>query len=94
MLLIKCPYCAMERPETEFRYAGEAHIVRPADPSSVGDTEWAEYLYMRTNPKGLHAERWRHIHGCARFFNAMRDTVSDTIVVTYRAGQPRPEAGV
>jgi sarcosine oxidase, subunit delta len=24
MLLIHCPYCQMERPEIEFRYAGEA----------------------------------------------------------------------
>ena len=91
MLLIHCPYCQMARPETEFRYAGEAHITRPTDPSLVSDADWAEFLYMRTNPKGLHAERWRHMHGCARFFNAVRDTVSDTIVVTYKAGQPRPK---
>ena len=94
MLLIHCPYCQMERPETEFRYGGEAHIARPADPSLVNDAEWAEFLYMRTNPKGLHAERWRHVHGCARFFNAVRDTVSDKIVVTYKAGQARPEIGL
>jgi sarcosine oxidase, subunit delta len=90
MLLIRCPYCAMERPEIEFRYAGEAHNTRPADPSSVDDAAWADYLYLRSNPKGLHVERWRHIHGCARFFNVMRDTVSDRIVHTYRAGEPRP----
>ena len=41
----------------------------------------------------LHAERWRHIHGCARFFNCVRDTVSDKIVATYKAGEPRPEVG-
>ena len=35
MLLIACPYCGMERPEIEFRYGGEAHIARPADPSAV-----------------------------------------------------------
>ena len=90
MLLIHCPYCAMERPEIEFRHAGEAHIARPADPSACSDAEWADYLYMRSNAKGLHAERWRHIHGCGRFFNALRDTVSDQIVTTYEAGKPRP----
>ena len=26
-------------------------------------------------PEGLHVERWRHVHGCGRFFNAVRDTV-------------------
>ena len=89
MLLIRCPYCAMERPEIEFRYAGEAHIIRPPDPSRVDDATWADYLFMRTNPKGLHVERWRHIHGCARFFNVMRDTMSDRIIGTYKAGEPR-----
>ena len=35
MLLIHCPYCDEDRPELEFRNAGEAHIARPADPSVV-----------------------------------------------------------
>lgn len=90
MLLIRCPYCEAERPEIEFRYGGEAHIARPADPASVDDDSWAGFLYMRTNPKGVHAERWRHMQGCGRFFNALRDTVSDRILVTYKAGEPRP----
>ena len=47
---------------------------------------------MRTNPKGVHAERWRHTHGCGRFFNAVRDTVSDRIVATYRPGEPSRRA--
>lgn len=91
MLLIHCPYCDMARPEIEFRYGGEAHIARPPDPSALSDAAWVEYLYMRSNPKGLHAERWRHIHGCGRFFNCLRDTVSDQILATYKAGAPRPE---
>ena len=81
MLLIACPWCGI-RPENEFHYAGEAHIVRPAEPASVGDAAWAEFLYMRSNPKGLHRERWRHQHGCGRFFNAVRDTVTDHIAAT------------
>ena len=92
MLLIHCPYCRMQRPEIEFRYAGEAHMLRPSVPEATSDAQWAEFLYMRTNPKGVHAERWRHISGCGRFFNALRDTVSDRILATYEAGKPRPEA--
>src|SRR5215469_12884334 len=94
MLLIRCPYCGMERPEIEFRYGGEAHIARPANPSSINDAVWADYLYMRSNPKGPHAERWRHIHGCARFFNVLRDTVSDRILQTYKVGEPRPDLAI
>ena len=90
MLIINCPWCG-KRPEIEFRYGGEAHIARPADPSTMSDAEWADFLYNRTNPKGKHAERWRHIHGCGRFFNAVRDTVSDFFVATYKTGEPRPD---
>jgi sarcosine oxidase, subunit delta len=90
MLLIGCPWCGA-RPENEFRYGGEAHIARPRDPAAVDDHAWAEFLYMRGNPKGVHYERWRHIHGCGRFFNCVRDTVSDRIIATYRPGEPKPE---
>ena len=90
MLLITCPWCGA-RPENEFRYGGEAHIARPRDPASVDDQAWADFLYMRSNPKGAHYERWRHIHGCGRFFNCMRDTVSDRILATYRPGDPKPD---
>ena len=90
MLLIRCPYCGETLPELEFAYAGEAHIVRPEDPSALSDEEWRDFLFIRSNVKGLHAERWRHVHGCGRFFNAIRDTVSDEFLVTYKAGDPRP----
>ena len=91
MLLISCPYCG-PRPEIEFRYGGEAHIARPLKPAELDDAAWAEFLYLRSNSKGLHTERWRHIHGCARFFNCLRDTVSDRIVATYKVGEKPPAA--
>lgn len=92
MLLIRCPYCEMERPEVEFRYGGEAHLVRPS-PAAATDDEWSAFLYFRVNDKGLHAERWRHAVGCGRYFNCLRDTVTDKISATYKTGEPRPEAG-
>jgi sarcosine oxidase subunit delta len=91
MLLIRCPYCEEERPELEFRHAGEAHVSRPAEPAAQGDEDFEQFLYIRGNPKGVIFERWRHIHGCARFFNAARDTVSDRFLMTYKAGEPKPE---
>ncbi|ATU90691.1 sarcosine oxidase subunit delta [Phyllobacterium zundukense] len=90
MLLIKCPYCEEERPELEFRNAGEAHLVRAASIVEQSDDDFAAYLYFRQNPKGLQFERWRHIHGCGRFFNAVRDSVSDKFLTVYKAGEPRP----
>ncbi len=90
MLLIRCPYCEMDRPELEFRHAGQAHIARPADPDAASDEAWAAFLYLRDNNRGVHAERWRHTHGCGRFFNALRHTVTDRLLTTYKAGAPRP----
>ena len=91
MLLIPCPYCG-PRPELEFAYGGEANIARPADGAALSDDEWASFLYQRSNPRGLHDERWRHVHGCGRFFNALRDTTTDRILTTYETGRPRPDA--
>lgn len=90
MLLIHCPYCERDLPEIEFTGAGEAHVARP-DMSNAGDEDIRDYMFIRQNPKGLIYERWRHSHGCARFFNAVRDSVSDRFLVTYKVGEPRPE---
>ncbi len=90
MLLIRCPNCDEARPEVEFRHAGEAHIARASEPVSQTDAQWAAFLYLRSNTRGQHAERWLHAHGCGRYFNVLRDTVSDRIEATYKAGAPRP----
>ena len=89
MILINCPYCDETRPEIEFANAGEAHVARPEDPSTFDDSQWEGFLFIRSNPRGRHHERWRHIHGCGRFFNAIRDTVTDKFETTYKAGEPR-----
>lgn len=91
MLLIHCPYCGEERSELEFRHAGDAHIVRPSNIADIDDGAFQDYFFLRDNPKGVIFERWRHIHGCGRFFNAARDTVSDRFLTTYKAGEPKPD---
>ena len=89
MLLVNCPYCG-PRPELEFHCGGQAHIERPPQPSALTDEQWAKFLFYRDNQKGAHAERWRHLHGCGQWFNALRNTVTDTFVCTYFMGQKRP----
>jgi sarcosine oxidase, subunit delta len=86
MLLIACPYCG-ERPELEFAHGGQAHIARPAKPFAADTQEWTRFLYMRDNTKGLYAERWRHSHGCGKFFNAVRDTTTDHFIAIYKVGE-------
>ena len=90
MLLINCPYCG-PRDESEFSHGGEAHIARPADPDALDDDAWADYLFMRTNPKGTHLERWCHSEGCRRWFNVRRDTVTHEITAIYGACEAPPE---
>lgn len=90
MHLIPCPWCG-PREETEFACGGEAHIARPAEPEATSDAEWADYLYMRTNPKGWHRERWVHRYGCRRWFNLLRDTVSHEIKAAYKMDEPAPK---
>jgi len=78
MLSIPCPHCG-DRDETEFYYGGQAGVSYPADPMALTDEQWAEYLFMRDNPKGWFAERWFHTTGCRRWFNLERHTVTDEI---------------
>ncbi len=91
MLLIECPWCG-PRDEVEFRCGGEAHITRPPDPDALDDAAWADYVFMRTNPKGWHRERWCHSQGCRRWFNVRRSTVSHEITAVYKMGEEPPEA--
>ena len=90
MLLIPCPWCG-ERSEEEFSCGGEAHIVRPLTAAAMDDQAWGDYVFMRRNEKGVHYERWRHAHGCGRWFNAARDTRSHEILAVYRVGDDKPE---
>lgn len=75
MLQIECPWCGL-RDEHEFQCGGEAGIVRPPQPDSVSDPQWADYLFMRTNTRGLHHEQWWHAFGCRKWFIVHRDTVT------------------
>ena len=79
MILLPCPWCG-DRDEIEFSYGGQAEVSYPSDPAAVSDEEWARYLFVRDNPKGLRRERWVHTHGCRRWFGLTRNTVTHEIV--------------
>jgi sarcosine oxidase subunit delta len=92
MLLIECPWCGA-RDESEFSYAGEAHIARPLETEKLSDEAWADYLFMRKNPKGLHREQWLHAAGCRRYFNVERDTATYRISGSYKISEKPPTGG-
>src|SRR3546814_10743633 len=74
MMKIDCPFCG-PRDELEFKCGGQSHVQRPD--LSASDGEWAEYLYVRENPKGWHFERWLHAAGCRQWFNRSEEHTSE-----------------
>ena len=89
MLTVPCPWCG-PRDEVEFRFGGQAHIAYPTEPDALSDSEWAEFLFFRDNPKGAANERWYHVAGCGRWINVVRDTMSNEFVAVYGATEPPP----
>ncbi|ASU83181.1 hypothetical protein CDO52_10670 [Nocardiopsis gilva YIM 90087] len=90
MLLIPCPWCG-PRDEAEFRYGGQAGVAYPRDPWALDDGAWAEFLFVRDNPKGWFAERWFHTAGCRRWCHVLRDTLDNRIAASGPAGTQLPE---
>ncbi len=45
---------------------------------------------MKDNTKGVLLERWVHSHGCRRWFNVARDTVTYQILGVYVMGAKPP----
>lgn len=88
MMRIPCPWCG-ERPESEFHCGGASHLVRP--PMECSDEAWADYLFMRDNPVGRHAEKWRHTYGCGQWFNVLRHTETHEISAVYRMTESLPD---
>src|SRR5690606_14315802 len=83
MLILTCPNCGVAADETELAPGGQAHIPR-AGPET-DDAVFEHYLFIRTNPKGVHFERWRHAMGCGKWFHAARCTVTLEVFATYDA---------
>ncbi|MGG7566287.1 sarcosine oxidase subunit delta [Rhodovulum sp. DZ06] len=88
MLLLTCPYCEAEGEETEFAPGGEAHLKREGPGAS--DDAFADYLFTRKNPKGVHFERWRHQFGCGKWFHVARCTATLEVFGSYAAQTSAP----
>ncbi|MBI3506592.1 MAG: sarcosine oxidase subunit delta [Proteobacteria bacterium] len=85
---IACPFCG-PRDEVEFRYRGDATKRRPD--AGGGVDGFMDYVYMRDNPLGRHAEWWQHVHGCRQILKVVRDTSThDISSVDAAVGEKRP----
>jgi heterotetrameric sarcosine oxidase delta subunit len=89
MMLIPCPWCG-PRSQVEFTYGGDASVKRPAFDAPV--EKWVEFVYLRDNPRGPHAELWLHGAGCRRWFRVLRDTRTHDILASARLDEALPEA--
>ncbi len=74
MQIFPCPFCG-PRDEREFHFAAEAGKTRPDTSGAVSDAEWAGYLHMHRNDKGVVREIWMHTT-CAEVFLLERDSVT------------------
>jgi methylglutamate dehydrogenase subunit B len=76
---ISCPYCG-ERGNEEFSYLGDATPVRPDPAKPDAEKNFADYVYLRDNPRGLHRELWYHGAGCHAWLVVTRNTLTHEIM--------------
>jgi sarcosine oxidase subunit delta len=80
---IECPYCG-PRGSEEFVYMGDAGVRRP--PEDAPAEAFHDYVYLRDNPAGRHAEYWLHAHGCRSVVVVSRDTRTHAVFSVSAAG--------
>ena len=86
MLEIKCPYCG-KRSQNEFSYGGDASIKRPELEKEISDKDWDDFIYLRKNQRGKHAEFWHHVAGCRQWFKVLRSTATHQIYKTLKINE-------
>ena len=79
------------RDAQEFTYLGDAALLDRPDPSDKA--AFADYVYLRDNPAGLHRELWFHEHGDRSWLVVTRDTVTHEIVGAALARAARLNGG-
>lgn len=85
---IPCPCCGW-RDAREFVVQGDATPERPDPDAPDAETAFADYVYLRDNPAGLHYELWYHAHGCRAWLDVTRNTLTHEVVAAVRADARR-----
>lgn len=83
---MKVIHCPLNGPRniSEFVYGGE--VSEMPDPKTASDREWAEYIFLENNTKGVVCEWWLHAP-TSYWFIAERNTETDEVVRTYPAAE-------
>jgi sarcosine oxidase subunit delta len=82
MKILNCPLNG-PRNISEFAYGGEVQEMPAVD---AGVREWAAYVFIENNTRGLVREWWIHLP-TSYWFIAERDTATNDVVRTYPADQ-------
>ncbi len=83
MKILNCPLNG-PRNVQEFVWGGE--VTEMPDPNRCSNAEWADYVFLENNTRGVIREWW--CHAATNFwFIAERDTSTDEILKTYPAGE-------
>jgi heterotetrameric sarcosine oxidase delta subunit len=85
MMHIPCPHCG-PRAQAEFVYERTVDSVVSLD---AAPEEAMKTLFMRTNPRGVDEEIWRHTYGCRAWMVLTRHRVTNEISAIRAVG---PEA--
>lgn len=83
---MKIMHCPLNGPRniSEFICGGEVSDM--PDPVKGSDRDWAEYLFIEDNPRGMVREWWLHSPS-AYWFIAERDTATEEVLRTYPADE-------
>jgi heterotetrameric sarcosine oxidase delta subunit len=82
--LLACPQCG-ERSAYEFRFGGE---VKSRPQPDASEDAWYRYIYTKANEAGEQKEWWFHRSGCHQWFQALRDTRTNTVLATFVDKRP------
>ena len=69
---------------SEFVFGGE--VTEMPEPDSCSEREWADYVFMQNNTKGIVHEWWMHVP-TSYWFIAERNTETDEILKTFPASE-------
>ena len=83
MKIMNCPLNG-PRNISEFVYGG--NVTDMPEPSTCSEREWAAYLFMEENKKGIVKEWWMHV-ATSYWFIVERNTASNEIIKTYPAAE-------
>ena len=79
-MLIPHPLLGL-RDAQEFTYLGDAALLDRPDGLAVdAEASFADYVYLRNNPAGVHRELWFHEHGDRSWLIVKRNTVTHEIL--------------